>query len=259
MDTYASQGSTVEEPLERVGDMKRFLENYQSSWVRMSVEGFNHNRPRGEIKSELINHFKSCSLWDINMDSGPVSTFQDHEYLKPKLCDLYENDSIFDKFECCISGNGLGAATGSYSNLFCVFGVSPGSTETATLEASRNPMRSPIQATVELNSEKSPFQRTYASQVKLGELVDGLSEINANYDKLQRFYNEPVEYKLLLAKDASPYYYTEIHEFEQSVDPTKQVKLGFLTGLVPYHAKVYGFREDPTSSLSSSSSLIPTL
>jgi len=42
-----------------------------------------------------------------------------------QLCDLYENDSIFDKFECCISGNGLRAATGSYryakkqSILFC--------------------------------------------------------------------------------------------------------------------------------------------
>ncbi|KAH0850004.1 hypothetical protein HID58_095882, partial [Brassica napus] len=81
------------------------------------------------------------SLMDINMDSGPVSTFQVHEYLKPKLCDLYENDSIFDKFECCISGNGLRAATGSYSNMFRVFSVSPGSTESATLEASRNPMR----------------------------------------------------------------------------------------------------------------------
>ncbi|KAL0722776.1 hypothetical protein Bca4012_037375 [Brassica carinata] len=89
----------------------------------------------------LSRDYMTLKLWDINMDSGPVSTFQVHEYLKPKLCDLYENDSIFDKFECCISGNGLRAATGSYSNLFRVFGVSPGSTETATLEASRNPMR----------------------------------------------------------------------------------------------------------------------
>ncbi|KAF8050352.1 hypothetical protein N665_1990s0008, partial [Sinapis alba] len=89
----------------------------------------------------LSRDYMTLKLWDINMDSGPVSTFQVHEYLKPKLCDLYENDCIFDKFECCISGNGLRAATGSYSNLFRVFGVSPGSTETATLEASRNPMR----------------------------------------------------------------------------------------------------------------------
>ncbi|GFZ04245.1 protein phosphatase 2A, regulatory subunit PR55 [Actinidia rufa] len=54
-------------------------------------------------------------LWDINMDSGPVATFQVHEYLRPKLCDLYENDSIFDKFECCLSGDGQRVATGAES------------------------------------------------------------------------------------------------------------------------------------------------
>ena len=152
-------------------------------------------------------------LWDINMDSGPVATFQVHEHLRPRviflswclsmlydveeadimyyihrnlsvlylgqLCDLYENDSIFDKFECCLSGDGLRVATGSYrsayisrrlgwnnlliqlkpwkivlyryscdcsvscysSNLFRVFGCSEGSTEATTLEASKNPMR----------------------------------------------------------------------------------------------------------------------
>ncbi|CAF2140641.1 unnamed protein product [Brassica napus] len=53
---------------------------------------------------------------------------------------------------------------------------------------------------------------------KLGELEVGLSEINANNDKLQHFYYELVEYKLLLDK-------------EQSVDPTEQVKLGLLIGL----------------------------
>ncbi|KAF3513521.1 hypothetical protein F2Q69_00003959 [Brassica cretica] len=46
---------------------------------------------------------KSKKLWDINLDSGPVSTFQ--------LCDLYENDSVFDKFECFLNGDGLRVAT----------------------------------------------------------------------------------------------------------------------------------------------------
>ncbi|GJW85505.1 serine/threonine protein phosphatase 2A 55 kDa regulatory subunit B beta isoform-like protein isoform X2, partial [Tanacetum coccineum] len=50
----------------------------------------------------LSRDYMTLKLWDINMDSGPVSTFQVHEYLRPKLCDLYENDSIFDKFECCL-------------------------------------------------------------------------------------------------------------------------------------------------------------
>ncbi|KAF2569675.1 hypothetical protein F2Q68_00027714 [Brassica cretica] len=34
--------------------------NYISSRVRISVEGFSHGRLTDEIKSELINHFKSC-------------------------------------------------------------------------------------------------------------------------------------------------------------------------------------------------------
>ncbi|KAJ9688208.1 hypothetical protein PVL29_014100 [Vitis rotundifolia] len=89
----------------------------------------------------LSRDYMNLKLWDINMDSGPVATFQVHEYLRPKLCDLYENDSIFDKFECCLSGDGTRVATGSYSNLFRVFGCTAGSTEATTLEASKNPMR----------------------------------------------------------------------------------------------------------------------
>ncbi|KAG5537844.1 hypothetical protein RHGRI_025070 [Rhododendron griersonianum] len=89
----------------------------------------------------LSRDYMTLKLWDINMDSGPVSTFQVHEYLRPKLCDLYENDSIFDKFECCLSGDGQRVSTGSYSNLFRVFGCSAGSSEATSLEASKNPMR----------------------------------------------------------------------------------------------------------------------
>ncbi|KAK9141933.1 hypothetical protein Syun_011333 [Stephania yunnanensis] len=93
----------------------------------------------------LSRDYMTLKLWDINMDSGPVATFQVHEFLRPKLCDLYENDSIFDKFECCLSGDGLRVATGSYSNLFRVFGCAAGSTEATTLEASKNPMRRQVQ------------------------------------------------------------------------------------------------------------------
>ncbi|MCD7460812.1 V-type proton ATPase subunit a3 [Datura stramonium] len=58
----------------------------------------------------------------------------------------------------------------------------------------------------DLNAEKSPFQRTYANQikrcgemapfddleVKLGDLESELVEMNANGDELQRSYNELV-------------------------------------------------------------------
>ncbi|RVW52437.1 Serine/threonine protein phosphatase 2A 55 kDa regulatory subunit B beta isoform [Vitis vinifera] len=93
----------------------------------------------------LSRDYMTLKLWDINMESVPVATFQVHEHLRPKLCDLYENDSIFDKFECCLSGDGLRVATGSYSNLFRVFGCSEGSTEATTLEANKNPMMRQVQ------------------------------------------------------------------------------------------------------------------
>ncbi|XP_024994572.1 serine/threonine protein phosphatase 2A 55 kDa regulatory subunit B beta isoform-like isoform X1 [Cynara cardunculus var. scolymus] len=93
----------------------------------------------------LSRDYMTLKLWDINMGSGPVATFQVHEHLRPKLCDLYENDSIFDKFECCLSGDGQRVATGSYSNTFRVFGCSEGSSEATTLEATKNPARRQIQ------------------------------------------------------------------------------------------------------------------
>ncbi|KAE8726561.1 Serine/threonine protein phosphatase 2A 55 kDa regulatory subunit B beta isoform [Hibiscus syriacus] len=62
----------------------------------------------------LSRDYMNLKLWDVRMDSSPVATFKIHEHLRPNLCDLYTNDSIFDKFECCVSGDGLHFATGSY-------------------------------------------------------------------------------------------------------------------------------------------------
>ncbi|WOK96886.1 serine/threonine protein phosphatase [Canna indica] len=107
----------------------------------------------------LSRDYMTLKLWDINMESSPVATFQVHEYLRPKLCDLYENDSIFDKFDCCVSGDGLHVATGSYSNLFRVFGCIPGSNEATTLEASKNPMRRQVQTTTRPSRSLSSLAR----------------------------------------------------------------------------------------------------
>lgn len=54
------------------------------------------------------------------IDENPATLFMRHISSTPccvsfcQLCDLYENDSIFDKFECCLSGDGQRVATGSY-------------------------------------------------------------------------------------------------------------------------------------------------
>jgi serine/threonine-protein phosphatase 2A regulatory subunit B len=61
-----------------------------------------------------------------------------------QLCDLYENDCIFDKFDCCMNGSASNVASGSYSNTFKVFKCGEGA-QGLPLEASRDPMRRRLQ------------------------------------------------------------------------------------------------------------------
>ncbi|KAE8673646.1 V-type proton ATPase subunit a1 [Hibiscus syriacus] len=52
----------------------------------------------------------------------------------------------------------------------------------------------------DLNSEKSPFQRTFVNQMQLAEHEHELIEMNANSEKLRQTYNELLEFKLVLQK-----------------------------------------------------------
>uniref|UniRef100_A0A0E0CY52 V-type proton ATPase subunit a n=1 Tax=Oryza meridionalis TaxID=40149 RepID=A0A0E0CY52_9ORYZ len=148
----------------------------------------------------------------------------------------------------------------------------------------------------DLNADKSPFQRTYAAQIKrcgemarklrffkeqmskagisasaqlteisldfddleikLGELEAELAEVNANNEKLQRTYNELLEYSTVLQKAGEFFYSAQrsaaaqqremeanqsgesslespLLEQDTLTDASKQVKLGSLSGLVP--------------------------
>ncbi|XP_027356468.1 V-type proton ATPase subunit a3-like isoform X2 [Abrus precatorius] len=94
-------------------------------------------------------------------------------------------------------------------------------------------------------------------EVKLTEIESDLIEMNANGEKLQRSYNELVEYKLVLQKAGEFFVSAQSRAIEQqreyesrhlsgesmetpllqdqelTGDSSKQVKLGFLAGLVP--------------------------
>ncbi|PSS07768.1 Serine/threonine protein like [Actinidia chinensis var. chinensis] len=89
----------------------------------------------------LSRDYMNLKLWDTRMETSPVALYKIHEQLRPKLSDLYNNDAIFDKFGCCLSGDGLHFATGSYRNLLRIF--SYGSEEGITMEASKNPSGRP--------------------------------------------------------------------------------------------------------------------
>nr|KAJ0218586.1 hypothetical protein LSAT_V11C300110480 [Lactuca sativa] len=157
----------------------------------------------------LSRDYMTLKLWDINMGPGPVATFQVHEHLRPKLCDLYENDSIFDKFECCLSGDGQRVASGSYSNLFRVFGCSSGSSEATTLEATKNPTRRQIQTPPRFL--RSPANYTHAVGSRRGLDNSGV-DINGNnsYDistKLLHLAWHPNENLIACAASNSLYMY----------------------------------------------------
>lgn len=61
-----------------------------------------------------------------------------------QLCDLYETDSLFDKFDVCCSGDGRHMVTGTYSNLFRVIDRQ-NDAGSALLESSRDPNRRRLQ------------------------------------------------------------------------------------------------------------------
>ncbi|KAL8254389.1 hypothetical protein R6Q59_032610 [Mikania micrantha] len=147
----------------------------------------------------LSRDYMTLKMWDINLGSRPVATFQVHEHLRPRLCDLYENDAIFDKFECCLSGDGQRVATGSYSHLFRVFGCSEGSTEATTLEATKNPTRRQIQTPPRFL--RSPGNNSH----------EGSDDINGNsYDsttKLLHLAWHPSENSIACAASNSLYMY----------------------------------------------------
>ncbi|VDO03310.1 unnamed protein product [Rodentolepis nana] len=74
----------------------------------------------------LSRDYLTLKVWDMNMPTGPVEVYHVHDYLRSKFVALYENDCIFDKFECAWSPDNNYLITGSYNNLFRVFDRSSG-------------------------------------------------------------------------------------------------------------------------------------
>ncbi|KAI4572222.1 hypothetical protein MJT46_005290 [Ovis ammon polii x Ovis aries] len=95
----------------------------------------------------LTRDYLTVKVWDLNMEARPIETYQVHDYLRSKLCSLYENDCIFDKFECAWNGSDRNAfslgevgeksviMTGAYNNFFRMFDRN--TKRDVTLEASR--------------------------------------------------------------------------------------------------------------------------
>lgn len=72
------------------------------------------------------------------MERQPVKTIPIHEHLRPRLCDTYENDSIFDKFEVTFSGDARNVMTGSYNNNFMIYPSDPDKDTEIVLQADKS-------------------------------------------------------------------------------------------------------------------------
>lgn len=65
--------------------------------------------------------YMTVKIWDLAMERQPLKTINVHESLRDRLCDTYENDAIFDKFEVQFSGDNRSVMTGSYNNNFMIY------------------------------------------------------------------------------------------------------------------------------------------
>ena len=91
------------------------------------------------------------------MERQPVKTIPIHEHLRPRLCDTYENDSIFDKFEVVFSGDGSNVMTGSYNNNFMIYPSDPDRETEVVLQADKSAFKAKkVGVPTPINSSTSP-------------------------------------------------------------------------------------------------------
>lgn len=127
-----------------MGEKSFFSEIIQSiSDVRFSRDG----------RYILARDYLTLKIWDVNMERKPVKTINMSDSLTTKLLDLYENDCIFDKFECTFSGDGKNVLSGSYNNNFMIYPT--------------NPKEDPHESGVLLQADKSAFKAKKSNDRKI--------------------------------------------------------------------------------------------
>lgn len=105
----------------------------------------------------LSRDYLTVKIWDINMERQPVKTIPIHEHLRPRLCDTYENDSIFDKFEVVFSGDAKNVMTGSYNNNVMIYPSDPDKEMEVVLQADKSAFKAKkVGIPAPINASTSP-------------------------------------------------------------------------------------------------------
>lgn len=69
-------------------------------------------------KQIVTRDFLSVKVWDICKTDKPIASITIQDTLKTKLCEIFENDCIFDKFNVSLSKDSNTVLTGNYNNNF---------------------------------------------------------------------------------------------------------------------------------------------
>ncbi|PGH03008.1 protein phosphatase 2 (formerly 2A), regulatory subunit B [Blastomyces parvus] len=108
----------------------------------------------------LSRDYLTVKIWDVNMERQPIKTIPIHEHLRPRLCDTYENDSIFDKFEVVFSGDAENVMTGSYNNNFMIYPSDPNKETEVVLQADKTAFKAKkVGIPTPINSSGTPNKK----------------------------------------------------------------------------------------------------
>lgn len=70
--------------------------------------------------------YLNIHLYDVRGTAdSPLHTLPVHDHIRPRLCDLYENDCIFDKFRLAFTPDATQVITGSYGDRVRALDVEP--------------------------------------------------------------------------------------------------------------------------------------
>jgi len=114
----------------------------------------------------MARDYMTLKIWDVNMDSQPVRTIKVHEHLRSKLCELYESDCIFDKFECSWARDSQHVCSGTYDNKLQVWDTfSEGSTHLECTTAASPARKNSLKGKLSLTRRDSSAARNFNKKV----------------------------------------------------------------------------------------------
>jgi len=74
-------------------------------------------------KYVFARDFCTVKVWDLANTSKPLANIPIYDPIKTKLCELYENECIFDKFSICSGPDSNQVMTGMFNNNFHIIDV----------------------------------------------------------------------------------------------------------------------------------------